>query len=313
MEALRWEKRPELRRPVLVCAFKGWNDAAESATGALEFLAREWDAARLASIDPDEFFDFQVTRPTVRLTEGQTREIVWPEVVLWEASPEGGVRDLALLSGAEPNLRWRNFCGTIISAARDIGAEMVVSLGALLADVPHTRPVQITGIAGDPALVERLRLLADPLRGADRDRRRPARRLHAGGAAVHRASGRRCRTTSPPFRARRHRWRCFRCWRSVTDVHIDVSELEQCQPSSTRSGSTRRSRTSPRSSPWSSGWSSRWTQDEVSFGDLPSGDSIARDFQRFLREQGRRGRRRTVRADSRQADAGVLTSPPRGR
>ncbi len=287
MEALRWEKRPELRRPVLVCAFKGWNDAAESATGAIEFLAREWDSTRLASIDPDEFFDFQVTRPTVRLTEGQTREIVWPEVVLWEASPEGGARDLALLSGAEPNLRWRNFCGTIISAARDIGAEMVVTLGALLADVPHTRPVQITGIAGDPALVERFGFSQTRYEG-------PTGIVGVLHDACMRA-GLPCISLWAPVPhyvaavpSPKASLALLQMLEGVTDVHIDVSQLERAAVEY-EERLDEAVANEPEVKSLVERLEQQMDQNEVSFGDLPSGDSIARDFQRFLREQGPSG------------------------
>ena len=156
MELMTWERRPKLRKPALICAFKGWNDAAESATSALEFVGEGWGASRCATIDPEEFYDFQVTRPTVRLTDGRTREIIWPELVLFEAKIDAAGRDALLFTGVEPNLRWRTLCNTVISVASDLGVDMVVSLGALLADVPHTRPVRITGIAGDPELVDRL-------------------------------------------------------------------------------------------------------------------------------------------------------------
>src|ERR671925_2054163 len=156
MDALRWERKPELRKPTLICAFTGWNDAAGSATSALEFLEDSLGADRFAAIDPEEFFDFQVTRPTVRLTEGRTRKIEWPELSFSEGRDPKSGRDLVLLSGAEPNLRWRGFCETVLDAARELGVELMVSLGALLAAVPHTRPVRITGIAASPDLVERL-------------------------------------------------------------------------------------------------------------------------------------------------------------
>src|SRR6187431_2108808 len=156
MEAMHWERRPKLRKPALVCSFKGWNDAAESATTALSFVASRWGAERFGAIDPEEFFDFQVARPTVRLTEGVTRVIEWPELELSSARPSEGDRDVVFLTGAEPNLRWKTFSATIVDVAHELGVEMVVSLGALLADVPHTRPVQITGIAADAALSERL-------------------------------------------------------------------------------------------------------------------------------------------------------------
>src|SRR5919197_2963622 len=156
MEHVVWEKKPQLRSPTLVCSFKGWNDAAESASSALRFLATQWDAERIGAIDPEEFFDFQVTRTTVRLTEGLTREIEWPEFVLSSAELKAASSDVVFLIGSEPNLRWKTFAATVVGAARELDVAQVVSLGALLADVPHTRPVQVTGIAGDAAMAERL-------------------------------------------------------------------------------------------------------------------------------------------------------------
>jgi hypothetical protein len=156
MDAIRWDRRPDLVKPALVCSFKGWNDAAESASSAISFVASRWGAEPFGAIDPEEFFDFQVTRPTVRLHEGLTRVIEWPELELSSARAAGGARDIVFLTGSEPNLRWKTFAATVVSAAQELGVETVVSLGALLADVPHTRPVQITGIAADPALAERL-------------------------------------------------------------------------------------------------------------------------------------------------------------
>src|SRR2546428_7854087 len=156
MESLRFDRRPELRRPALICSFRGWNDAAESASSALRFLATQWEAEEVGAIEPEEFYDFQVTRPTVTLTEGLTRKIEWPELPFSSARLEGADRDAVFLIGAEPNLRWRTFSETVVQAARELGIEFVISLGALLADVPHTREVRITGIAANAALAEQL-------------------------------------------------------------------------------------------------------------------------------------------------------------
>src|SRR5918996_2240865 len=159
MDALAWEAQPPpLRSPMMVCAFAGWNDAAGSATTALTTAAESLDAELIAQVDPEEFFDFQANRPTIRLTEGQTREIEWPGNVLLTATPEGAERDLLLLAGTEPNLKWRTFSDGIAEGAEGLGVEMVVTLGALIADVAHTLPVPITGLASDPSLVERLDL-----------------------------------------------------------------------------------------------------------------------------------------------------------
>src|SRR5215210_3666502 len=166
MQPLRWERRPDgLRAPALVCAFKGWNDAGESATAALTFLGEALEAERFATIDPEEFVDFQATRPTVRLRDGLTRHIDWPEFEVYEARIPRAPRDLILLSGPEPAIRWRTFCQTVIDLSEALGVQMVTSLGALLADVPHSRPVSVTGIASDESLVERLGMSASRYEG----------------------------------------------------------------------------------------------------------------------------------------------------
>jgi proteasome assembly chaperone (PAC2) family protein len=158
MDRVSWQDRPALQRPVMVAAFEGWNDAADAASGALTWLRGRWRAKRMASIDPEEFFDFQVSRPQVSLIDGVTRQITWPANDVFSAHLEEVGRDVVLLSGMEPNLRWRTFCDTVLGVARDTGCEMVVTLGALLADVPHTRPIRLTGTAADPDLIERLGL-----------------------------------------------------------------------------------------------------------------------------------------------------------
>ena len=141
-----------------MCAFKGWNDAGDAASAALTFVGSSLSARRFAVIDPEDFFDFQSTRPQVRITEGRSREISWPEVEIYEARVPRAPRDLVLLSGDEPSYRWKTFCRTIVDLAEALGVQMVVTLGALLADVPHTRPVSITGMASDQGLIDRLSL-----------------------------------------------------------------------------------------------------------------------------------------------------------
>jgi proteasome assembly chaperone (PAC2) family protein len=154
-----WESDPpELRSPALICAFAGWNDAAGAATAALEAVAASLEPEVVARIDPEEFYDFQVNRPTIRLAEGQTRQIEWPANTLLTIEVPSAERDLALLSGVEPNVRWRTFAEAITEMARRLEIQMVITLGALIADVAHTRPVPITGLASDPELVERLGL-----------------------------------------------------------------------------------------------------------------------------------------------------------
>jgi proteasome assembly chaperone (PAC2) family protein len=158
MDAVIWEARPQLNRPVMVAAFEGWNDAADAASGAVTWLRRRLKATQIARIDPEEFYDFQATRPEVSLIEGSTRKVSWPANKCYAARVEEVGRDLVLFSGVEPNLRWRTFCSTVIGLAKETGCEMVVTLGALLADVPHTRPTRLTGTAIDPELIARLGL-----------------------------------------------------------------------------------------------------------------------------------------------------------
>jgi proteasome assembly chaperone (PAC2) family protein len=150
---------------VLVAAFRGWNDGAQGASLAASFLAQAWKARRFADIDPEEFFDFQATRPHVALEEGLTRRIDWPETAFYHASIPGLERDAVLALGIEPNLRWRTFSDEVVELARDLEVELVVTLGALLADVPHTRPAPVTGSASDPKLVEELRLASSRYEG----------------------------------------------------------------------------------------------------------------------------------------------------
>jgi proteasome assembly chaperone (PAC2) family protein len=157
-DELRVLERPALTRPVLVAAFRGWNDGGQGASLAGGYLAKTWGAERFAEIDPEGFFDFQSTRPHVSLVDGLTRRIDWPENAFYHARLEGADRDVILLLGIEPNLRWRAFSELIVTLAKEYDVEMMVSLGALLADVPHTRASPVTGSATDPALVEQLGL-----------------------------------------------------------------------------------------------------------------------------------------------------------
>ena len=155
---LRIDETPTLRRPVLIAAFKGWNDGGQAATLAASTLVRAWSAERFADIDPEGFVDFQATRPTVSLVEGMTRRIDWPENVFHAGAISGAERDAVILLGVEPNYRWRAFNEIVADLARELRVELVVTLGALLADVPHTRPAPVTGSASDASLVEELGL-----------------------------------------------------------------------------------------------------------------------------------------------------------
>lgn len=149
---------PPLRRPVLIAAFEGWNDAGDAASGAVEHLELVWDGEPVAALDPDDFYDFQVNRPTVSLVDGVTRRITWPTTRVSVCRLAEADRDVVLLRGLEPNMRWRGFCEELLAIASQLGAELVVTLGALLADNPHTRPVPVSGTASDRRTMEALGL-----------------------------------------------------------------------------------------------------------------------------------------------------------
>lgn len=163
---LNWLRAtPDLRDPVLIVAFEGWNDAGDAATIAARHLAERFDATPLASIDPERYYDFSTTRPLVHLDEDRNRSITWPENELVAGRAPSSGSDIVVLLGLEPQLRWRTFCEQVVGAARAIGASRIVTLGALLADVPHTRPVEVYGATDDPVLREQLDLAASSYEG----------------------------------------------------------------------------------------------------------------------------------------------------
>jgi len=164
-EELRIDSHPALERPVLIAAFRGWNDGGQGASLAGAYLARAWSAIEFASIDPESFYDFQATRPMVSLVDGTMRRIEWPENTFMYAPLPGGGRDAIIMLGVEPNLRWRTFCDHVTQVATEFKVELVVTLGSLLADVPHTRPAPVTGSATDPELIDRLGLQASRYEG----------------------------------------------------------------------------------------------------------------------------------------------------
>jgi predicted ATP-grasp superfamily ATP-dependent carboligase len=146
----------KLTSPALIAGFEGWNDAGEAASGAITHLIESWKASQVGEIDPEDYYDFQVTRPVMEVNDGKTEQLVWPTTRISVASPPGISRDLILVHGIEPNMRWRGFTAELVSAFSDLGAELVILLGALLADSPHTRPVHVSAAASDPALAAQL-------------------------------------------------------------------------------------------------------------------------------------------------------------
>jgi proteasome assembly chaperone (PAC2) family protein len=287
MQPLIWEHRPDgLRAPALVCAFTGWNDAGDAASAALQFLGSSLGAKRFARIDPEDFIDFQATRPKIRLVEGRTRKIDWPEVEIYEARIPRAPRDLVLLQGAEPSMRWRTFCGLIVDLAEALGTQMVVTLGALLADVPHSRPVPITGLSSDEGLVERVGLSPSSYEGPTGI----VGVLHAAcqEAGVPTAS---LWASVPHYVAAAPNPKAalalVRKLEGLVGVSVDAGELETAAADYERQVSL-----AVQSDPDVQAFVERLEQaaQEEEPGmrpqDLPSGDSIARDFQRFLRQRG---------------------------
>jgi proteasome assembly chaperone (PAC2) family protein len=156
MSELIVSSRPDLRRPVLLAGFRGWNDGGQGATLGAGYLAREWDAEEFAEIDPENFYDFQAVRPQVSLEDGLTRKLEWPSNTFLHAPIPGLDRDVVILLGVEPNLRWKTYSGLVVGLAKELGVELVATFGSLLADVPHTRPAPVSAAASDPSLVEEL-------------------------------------------------------------------------------------------------------------------------------------------------------------
>jgi proteasome assembly chaperone (PAC2) family protein len=285
-EELRIDRRPELTRPVLIAAFRGWNDGAQAATLAAGFLAKTWGAERFAELDPEDFFDFQATRPHVSLEEGLTRRIDWPETAFYHARPDGLDRDVVLLLGIEPNLRWRTFSELLIGLAAELGVELMITLGALLADVPHTRAAPVTGSATDDELVERLGLSASRYEGptgivgvlhdACRQAEIPSASLWA--AVPHYVS----LTPSP-------RGALALCERlgSLIGVEVDADELEEAARSYEEQVSEAVA-SDEETAAYVEELERRADQLEETT-ELPSGDALAAELTRFLREREQNG------------------------
>jgi proteasome assembly chaperone (PAC2) family protein len=285
MDALAWEAAPpELRSPILVCAFAGWNDAAGAATTALTTAAESLDAEVIAQVDPEEFFDFQANRPTISLTEGQSREIEWPGNVLMAASPPGAERDLVMLAGTEPNLRWRTFSEGLAETAESLGVELVVSLGALIADVAHSLPVPITGLASDAELVERLDLERSTYEGP------------TGVVGVlHDACNRRGMPSASLWAAVPHyvaavpnpkaALALLRRFEGLAGIAIEASALEEESESFERQVSNAVA-ANPEIQELVERLEREASEQAEMGEDIPSGEALARDFERYLRQQG---------------------------
>jgi len=285
MSDVIWTERPDLRDPVLVCAFKGWNDAGDAATAALDFMHGHFDSFEIAEIDPEEFFDFTAVRPTVRLTEGRTREIDWPTNAFGAARVPGAEGDLAMLRGAEPSLRWRRFCDAVLEVAEGIGARMVITLGALLADVPHTRPGALTGPASDDGLVQRLGFEHTRYEGP----------TGIVGVLHHALAGAGIPSVSlwasvPHYVAAAPNPKAalslIRSFEGVAHVAVEARALEESSEDYERQVNA-----AVATDPDVKSFVERLEQtldeseEDVTPDRIPSGDSIARDLQRFLRQR----------------------------
>jgi proteasome assembly chaperone (PAC2) family protein len=282
VEPLKWDgDPPPLRSPILVAAFAGWNDAAGAATTALDAIAGSLDAEPIAELDPEEFYDFQVTRPTIRLTDGQTREVDWPENAVLAASAPSAARDLVLISGIEPNTRWRTFAEAVLEVAERLEVELVVTLGALLADVPHSHPVPITGLASDPELVESLGLSRSNYEGPTGIIHDACRRRGFTSASLWAAVPHYVAAVPNPKAA----LALLRRLEAFTGVAIEASELEEAMERF-ETQVDRAVSSNPEIEELVRRLESEQSEDvEIDTGEMPSGDAIARDFQRFLRQR----------------------------
>jgi len=274
-----------------VCAFKGWNDAADAASTAVAFVGTALDGERFATIDPEDFVDFQASRPRTRISEGRSREIIWPEFELYEARVPRAPRDIILLAGPEPAMRWRSFSQLVVDLVEALGVQLVVTLGALLADVPHSRPVSITGLASDDALAERLGLssatyegptgIVGVLHAACVDAGLPAASLWA--AVPHYIAA----TPNPKAALA-----LVRKLEGLVGVSVDASELEE-----SAADYERQVNLAVQSDSDVQAFVERLEQAADDDGlnidpaQVPSGDTIAREFQRFLRQRGGDGER----------------------
>lgn len=282
MSELNVSFRPEVERPVLIAAFRGWNDGGQGASLGAAYLAKQWGAARFAEIESEGFFDFQAVRPHVSLVDGETRRIDWPDNGFFHAAIPGANRDAILLLGIEPNLRWKTFSGLVLGLARDLGVEMMVTFGSLLADVPHTRPAPVTAAATDPKLVAELGLEASRYEGPtgivgivhDGCREAGIASVSLWAAVPHYVS------LAPSPRAALALVRRFG---ELMHVDVDLRELEQAAEEYAEQVSEAVS-TDAETAAYVEELEQR-VDALTPEADLPSGDTLAAELTRFLRER----------------------------
>ncbi|HEU5245257.1 MAG TPA: PAC2 family protein [Gaiellaceae bacterium] len=286
MSELNVSSRPDLRSPVLIAAFRGWNDGGQGATLGGGYLAKQWGAESFAEIDSESFYDFQAVRPNVSLEDGLTRKIEWPSNTFLHAPIPGLDRDAVILLGVEPNLRWKTYTALVLELVHDLEIEFVVTLGSLLADVPHTRPAPVSAAASDPTLVEELGVEPSRYEGptgivgilldACRQEGRPAVSLWA--AVPHYVS------LAPSPRAA-----LALCRRlgELLGADIDVEELEQAAEEYSQQV-TEAVESDGETAAYVEELERRVDLMEAA-EELPSGESLAAELTRFLREREQNG------------------------
>lgn len=269
----------------MVCAFRGWNDAAAAASTALTSIANSLDAELIARVDPEEYFDFQSTRPTISMDEGQTRRIDWPENNLFAVRIPAADRDLVLLDGTEPNLRWRTFSETISTAADALGVEMIVTLGALIAEVSHTLPVPITGLASSADLVDELELERSNYEGPtgivgvvhDLCRQNGIDSASLWAAVPHYVAA----VPNPKAALA-----LLRRLEGLTGIAVEASELEE-ETADYEEQIGRAVAANPEIEELVSRIEAEQADLLDEEGEVPNADTLAREFQQFLRQRGK--------------------------
>jgi proteasome assembly chaperone (PAC2) family protein len=298
---VRWNAQPALRRPTLVAAFSGWNDAADAATDAVRWLSRAVNARPFAALDVEEYIDFQAARPTVELVDGVVRNVEWPSLEFSAGSPAGASRDLVLMLGVEPNLRWRAFCDDVLGVARTTGCELIVTIGALLGDTPHSRPIKCTGSATDEVLAARLGMQRSRYEG-------PTGIVGVLHDAVRRAGFASASIWAPvphyvatPPNPKASRALLERL-RELIDLDLDLTDLDIAASAWERSVSevvagdedvrgyverleARYDSTADEPLTHEDTDEDEEEEDWLDEDDLPSGESLAEDFERYLRDQ----------------------------
>jgi proteasome assembly chaperone (PAC2) family protein len=275
---------PPLRDPVMVAAFEGWNDAGEAASGAVAHLARVWDATSLTELDPEDYHDFQVNRPLVQLDDDGHRSVTWPTTRLYWATPPGASRDVVLVRGIEPSMRWRAFVAELLEYAEQLGVTTIVTLGALLADVPHTRPIPVTTTSDDDELMQQLALEPSTYQG-------PTGIVGVLQEGAHRAGlpGLSLWAAVPHYVAAvpnpKAALALLRRLEGLTGIAVDASELEE-ETADYEEQIGRAVAANPEIEELVTRIEAEQAELIDEGEELPSADTLAREFQRFLRQRG---------------------------